>query len=248
MKKPMVGGAHPTWLDSWPQTYQEAVALQEELRRRVRLVPLARPPRLVGGADAICDRQDRQIFGAIAVFTYPELELVEEAGAAGEVPFPYRTGLLSFREIPVLAQAFGKLRQAPEVLLVDGQGIAHPRGLGLASHLGLVLDLPTVGLAKSRLVGEGPEPGWEAGSAAPLSYQGKLVGLILRTQNGRKPLYLSPGHRITLEECREIGLGCVTKYRIPLPLRQADLLTRRLRAAAPGQAAKPGETGFGRPR
>ena len=184
---------------------------------------LPRPPRLVGGADAICDREDRRIFGAIAVYTYPDLELVEEVWAAGEVPFPYRTGLLSFREIPILAEAFRKLKNPPEVLLVDGQGIAHPRGLGLASHLGLVLDIPTVGLAKSRLVGAGPEPGWAAGSASPLSYQGKVVGLILRTINGRKPLYLSPGHRITLVECREIGLGCVTKYRIPLPLRQADL-------------------------
>ncbi len=114
---------------------------------------------------------------------------------------------------------------------MDGQGIAHPRGLGLAAHLGLVLELPTIGLAKSRLVGEGPEPGFKAGSASELIWQGKVVGLILRTVSGRKPLYLSPGHLITLKECREIGLGCVTKYRIPLPLRQADLLSRRLRAA-----------------
>jgi len=105
-----------------------------------------------------------------------------------------------------------------------------------------------VGLAKSRLVGAGPEPGWAAGSTSPLSYQGKVVGLILRTINGRKPLYLSPGHRITLAECREIGLGCVTKYRIPLPLRQADHLTRRLKAAAPGQATESGQTGLERPR
>jgi deoxyribonuclease V len=222
-------------LDNWPRTYQDAVALQEALRDRVKLSPLKRPPRLVGGADAICTRGETLIFGAIAVYTYPDLELVEEGWAAGEVPFPYRTGLLSFREIPVLAQAFGRLKQRPEVLLVDGQGIAHPRGLGLASHLGLVLEAPTIGMAKSRLVGEGPEPGWEAGSASPLTWQGKVVGLILRTQNGRKPLYLSPGHLITLKECREIGLGCVTKYRIPLPLRQADLLTRRLKAAAPGR-------------
>jgi deoxyribonuclease V len=234
-------------LKNWPQTYQEAVALQQELRGRVRLTPLPGPPRLVGGADAICDRQDRLIFGAVAVFTYPDLKLVEEVWAAGETPFPYRTGLLSFREIPVLAQAFAKLRQPPDVLLVDGQGIAHPRGLGLASHLGLVLEVPTVGLAKSRLVGEGPEPGWEAGSASPLTWQGKVVGLILRTVSGRKPLYLSPGHLITLAECREIGLGCVRKYRIPLPLRAADHLTRRLKAAALDQAGASVGTRPGRP-
>jgi len=233
----MVGNAHPTpdnYLASWPKTYQEAVALQEELRQRVQLTPLPNPPRFVGGADAICDKADRRIFGAIAVFSYPELELVEEAGAADVCPFPYRTGLLSFREVPILAAAFRKLRQRPDVLLVDGQGLAHPRGLGLATHLGLVLDLPCIGLAKSRLVGTGEEPGDAAGAASPLVYQGRVVGLILRTQKGRKPFYLSPGHKITLEASREIVMGSVRRYRSPLPLRHADLLSRRLRSNESG--------------
>ncbi|MCL4500795.1 MAG: endonuclease V [Deltaproteobacteria bacterium] len=219
-------------LSSWPKTYQEAIAVQEELRHRVRLQPLPRPPRLVAGADAITDRADRKIFGAIAVYSYPELELLEEATAAGESPFPYRTGLLSFREVPILAEAFGKLKNHPDVVLVDGQGIAHPRGLGLASHLGLVLKLPAIGAAKSRLVGVGEQPALMAGAGSPLVYQGITVGLILRTQKGIRPLYLSPGHLITLEESRAITLGCVTKYRIPQPLRQADQLTRRLKTAA----------------
>ena len=221
-------------LTSWPKTYQEAVALQEKLRHRVRLVPLAQPPRLVAGADAICDRQDRRIFGAVAVYSFPEMELVEEAGVAGDCPFPYRTGLLSFREVPILAAAFQRLRQKPDVLLVDGQGIAHPRGLGLASHLGLVLNIPTIGVAKSRLVGKGEEPDWEAGAESPLIWEGQVVGLILRTVSGKKPLYLSVGHRLTLPESHEIVLACVRRYRIPVPLRQADLLSRRLRAATPG--------------
>jgi len=219
---------------SWPKTYQEAVALQEKLRHRVRLVPLSRPPRLVGGADAICDRTGHRIFGALVVFTYPELKLVEEAGAQGVCPFPYRTGLLSFREVPVLAAAYQKLRQPPDVLLVDGQGLAHPRGLGLASHLGLVLEVPTIGVAKSRLVGEGEEPDLKAGAASPLVWQGRVVGLILRTQDGRKPFYLSPGHLITLEEARDIVLGCVGRWRAPEPLRLADRLSRQLRALAQG--------------
>jgi len=223
----MVGSAHPT--PEWPTTYQEAVALQEELRRRVRLVPLPRPPRLVAGADAICDRTDTRIFGAVAVYSYPRLELVEEAGVEGDCPFPYRTGLLSFREVPILAAALAQLKERPDVVLVDGQGIAHPRGLGLATHLGLVADIPTIGVAKSRLVGEGQEPDIGAGSYKPLIWKEKQVGLILRTQTGKNPLYLSPGHRITLPQCLEITLGCVTKYRIPLPVRQADLLSRRLR-------------------
>ncbi|MHB8067110.1 MAG: endonuclease V [Desulfobaccales bacterium] len=214
----------------WPKTYQEAVALQAQLRHRVRLVPLTNPPRFVGGADAICDRADTKIFGAIVVYSYPELELVEEAGVAGVCPFPYRTGLLSFREVPILAAAFKKLRQPPDVLLVDGQGLAHPRGLGLATHLGLVLDLPTIGVAKSRLVGHGEEPGLEAGAASPLILAGKVVGMILRTQPGKKPFYLSPGHKITLGQAREIVMGCVRRYRSPEPLRQADGLSRRLRS------------------
>lgn len=206
------------------------MALQEELRHRVELVPLTRPPRLVAGVDAICDREDKRIFGAAAVYRYPELELVEESGVAGECPFPYRTGLLSFREVPILMAALQRLQARPDVVLVDGQGIAHPRGLGLASHLGLVAELPTIGVAKSRLVGEGAEPGPAAGSCRALIWQGKQVGLILRTQTDIRPLYVSPGHRITLAESLEITLGCVSRYRLPLPVRQADLLSRRLRA------------------
>ncbi len=214
----------------WPKTYQEAVVLQEELRHRVELIPLAGPPRLVAGVDAICDRGDRHIFGAAALYRYPELELLEEAGAAGECPFPYRTGLLSFREVPILAAALAQLKVRPDVVLVDGQGMAHPRGLGLASHLGVVAEVPTIGVAKSRLVGEKVEPDLAAGSSKALIVKGKQVGWILRTREGIKPLYVSPGHRITLPECLEITLGCVSRYRLPLPVRQADLLSRRLRA------------------
>lgn len=221
------GAAPPS---DWPTTYQEAVAVQEELRHRVRLVPLARPPRLVAGVDAICERGDKRIFGAAALYRYPEMELLEEAGAAGECPFPYRTGLLSFREVPILLAALAQLKGRPDVVLVDGQGIAHPRGLGLAAHLGLAADLPTIGVAKSRLVGEGSEPDQAAGSYKPLIWKGKQVGLILRTQKSIKPLYVSPGHRVTGPECLEITLGCVTRYRLPLPVRQADILSRRLRA------------------
>jgi deoxyribonuclease V len=214
----------------WPKTYAEAVALQEELRHRVELVPLVGPVRLVAGVDAICDRGDSRIFGAAALYRYPELELVEEAGAAGECPFPYRTGLLSFREVPILAAALAQLHERPDVVLVDGQGIAHPRGLGLAAHLGLVAEVPTIGVAKSRLVGEDIEPDLAAGSFKALIWKGKQVGWILRTREGIKPLYVSPGHCITLPECLEITLKCVTRYRLPLPVRQADLLSRRLRA------------------
>jgi deoxyribonuclease V len=212
-----------------PLSLAAARELQESLRHRVRLTPLARPPQLVGGADAICDRRERLIFGAVAVFTYPELELVEEAAVSGLCPFPYRTGLLSFREVPILTAACRRLRHLPDLLLVDGQGIAHPRGLGLASHLGLVLDRPTLGVAKSRLLGEYTEPDEAAGSRTPLIWQGKEVGLVVRTRTGVRPLYVSSGHRCSLRETVAIVLGCLKGYRLPEPLRRADWLSRRLR-------------------
>jgi deoxyribonuclease V len=213
----------------YPKNYREAVAWQEGNEGRVRLEPLPRPPRLVGGADAAYDRAARRIFGAIAVFSYPDLTLVEEAGLSGPCPFPYIPGLLSFREAPIIMEVWKKLRRLPEVLLVDGQGIAHPRGLGIASHLGLLLDIPTIGVAKSKLVGEGKEPGKRAGAASPLIWEGQSVGWILRTRTGIRPLFVSPGHRVSLMDSREITLACVGKYRSPEPLRRADQLSRTLR-------------------
>lgn len=219
----------------YPQDYHEAVAWQEARRGEVRLVPLPRPPRWVGGADASYDRAARRVYGAMAVFSYPDLTLVEEATLEGPCPFPYIPGLLSFREAPILVEIWKRLNRRPEVLLVDGQGIAHPRNLGIASHLGLLLATPTIGVAKSRLVGEGEEPAPEAGAASPLLYQGSAVGWILRTRAGVRPLYVSPGHRVTLTDAREIVLGCVRKYRIPEPLRRADRLSRLKRAGLQAQ-------------
>ena len=214
----------------WPKTYQEAVALQEELRHRVELVPLARPVRLVAGVDAICDRGDRRIFGAAALYRYPELELVEEAGAAGECPFPYRTGLLSFREVPILAAALAQLHERPDVVLVDGQGMAHPRGLGLATHLGLVAEVPTIGVAKSRLVGEGSGAGPGGRVIQGIDLERKTGGMDPADPTGHKTalcLSRTPHHAAGMSgdhpEVRH-------RYRLPLPVRQADLLSRRLRA------------------
>ncbi len=216
---------------SYPENYQEAVAWQEARRGEVRLEPLPRPPRLVGGSDASYSRAEKRIFGALAVFTYPGLDLVEEAALDGPCPFPYIPGLLSFREAPIIVEIWKKLTHRPDVLLVDGQGIAHPRGLGIAAHLGLLLDVPTIGVAKSRLVGEGDEPGREAGAATQLSWQGRMVGWVLRTRRGVKPLFVSPGHRVDCADSREITLGCVRGYRLPEPVRWADMLSRRWRAA-----------------
>jgi deoxyribonuclease V len=219
----------------YPQNYQEAVAWQEARRGEVRLAPLPRPPRWVGGADASYDRGERRVFGAIAVYSYPDLTLVEEAQLAGPCPFPYIPGLLSFREAPIIVEVWKRLNRRPEVLLVDGQGVAHPRGLGLASHLGILLAAPTIGVAKSRLVGEGKEPEAAAGAATPLVYQGQVVGWVLRTRTGVRPVYVSPGHRVSLTDAREIALGCVKKCRVPEPLRRADRLSRLKRTGFQAQ-------------
>jgi deoxyribonuclease V len=220
---------------NYPRNYHEAVAWQEARRGEVRLEPLPWPPALVGGADAAYDRAGKRVYGTLAVFTYPDLTLVEEAALEGPCPFPYLPGLLSFREAPIILEIWQKLTRRPEVLLVDGQGIAHPRGLGLAAHLGLLLDIPAIGVAKSRLVGEGEEPGREMGAATPLCWQGQAVGWILRTRTGIKPLYVSPGHRVSLADCREIVLGCVRGYRLPEPLRRADRLSRQKRSDSQAQ-------------
>jgi len=215
----------------YPKDYQDAVAWQVARQGEVRVEPLPRLPRWVGGADASYDRAKRRVYGAIAVYTYPALDLVEEATLDGPCPFPYIPGLLSFREAPIIVEVWKRLNRRPEVLLVDGQGISHPRGLGIAAHLGLLLDVPTIGVAKSRLVGEGEAPAPEAGATTQLIWQDQVVGWILRSRTGIQPLYVSPGHRVSLADCRTITLGCVRKYRLPEPLRRADRLSRQCRTA-----------------
>lgn len=223
-------------LSSWPRTAKEAVACQQAWKDKVRLVRLPASPRLVAGVDAAYAKGGSAIFGAVVVMSLPELALVEEVGATGEQHFPYIPGLLSFREIPILIAALKKIRHPPDVILVDGQGIAHPRGLGLATHLGLLIGLPTIGCAKSRLIGEAAEPGVDVGSVSPLEYHHQIVGLALRSRRACKPLYLSPGHLITLPEALQVVQQCLRKYRLPLPLREAHLLSQRLRAAAGSSA------------
>jgi deoxyribonuclease V len=219
----------------YPKNYHEAVDWQEARRGEVRLEPLPRSPQWVGGSDASYDRAEKRVFGAIAVFSYPYLTTVEEAAEDGPCPFPYIPGLLSFREAPIILEIWKKLTQLPDVLLVDGQGIAHPRGLGIAAHLGILLNVPTIGVAKSKLVGDGEEPKKEAGAASPLFWHGQMVGWILRTRTEVQPVYVSPGHRVSLTDCMEITLGCVRKYRLPEPLRRADHLSRHWRAVFQAQ-------------
>lgn len=217
----------------WDLGYREAAALQSELAARVRLLPLPlRRIRRVAGAD-IAVSGDTGV-AAVVVFDFPSLEIVEECAAAAELSFPYVPGLLSFREIPALAECLREVRTPFDVLLCDGQGVAHPRRFGLASHLGLLLRKPTVGCAKSRLVGEHGAVGPGRGDFSPLMHKGKRVGCALRTRDGVRPVYVSPGHLVDHASSRRIVLACATRFRIPEPTRQADRLAgeekRRLEA------------------
>ncbi len=162
----------------WPQTRAEALACQELLRSRVRFQPLPLAPRLVAGVDAAYSKTEAAIFGAVVVMVLPECTVIESAEAIGRVNVPYIPGLLSFREAPILLAALQKIRQKPDVILVDAQGLAHPRGLGLAAHLGLLVGIPTIGCAKSRLCGDFGELNLEAGSFRPLIWEKRQVGWV----------------------------------------------------------------------
>ncbi len=192
---------------------------QKRLSSHIRIAPLSRRVASIGGVDVSVSRG--MLIGCIAVFSCPALDLQEYAVATIPETVPYIPGYLSFREVPVLLRCYKKLSRKPDVLLVDGQGIAHPRALGLASHLGILLNIPTIGCAKSHLYGSYHDPGQQRGDAAPLYDSEHELGIVLRTRNGVKPLFVSPGHLVDLQDCRKYVLMSSVKYRIPEPIRFA---------------------------
>jgi len=219
------------YLHPWDVTPREAVKIQKALCGKLRLGEnmFSGHPRWVGGADISYTRGDDRFFAAIVILEWPSLRTVEEATHAEKVTFPYVPGLLSFREGPPLIRAFEKLKRAPDVVLFDGQGIAHPRGIGLASHMGILLNVASVGCAKTKLVGEHGEVGEAAGDYAELVFGGRAVGAVLRTKDRVKPIYVSQGHRVGLRQSIRLALSCCRGYRIPEPVRQAHLLVNRMR-------------------
>lgn len=220
-------------LHDWTVEYGEAVVLQRELAGRVRLEnAVPSPLRTVAGVDASYEKNGDHFFASVVVLSYPDLQVIEVASASSRVSFPYIPGLLSFRELPVVLEAFRNLKTVPDVILVDGQGIAHPRRLGLASHLGLWLDIPTVGCAKTRLCGDCADPGPTRGDREPLSLGGETVGTVLTTRDGISPLFISPGHLIEIDAAADLVLNCCQGYRVPEPTRLAHLETNRRRAEA----------------
>lgn len=217
-------------LHDWSVDYREAVGIQDRLKGRLILRGKV-PPRMktAAGADISYSKGDDLFFAAVVLLRLPDLEVIEEASASGRVGFPYIPGLLTFREGPILCRAFEKLSRIPDIILFDGQGIAHPRGFGLASHMGLLLDVPSVGCAKKRLVGTHSDVGEAPGDHAGLRLDGKVVGAALRTKKRVKPVFVSPGHRIGLDGALRTVLRCTAGYRIPEPIRQAHLAVNRLR-------------------
>lgn len=212
-------------LHRWDVSLEEAAEIQRDLRRRVSLVDGFPELRLVAGVDVCVPAGTNEGHAAVAILSLPDFELVEVRKATRTLTFPYIPGFLSFRETPVVFAAFEKVVHVPDVIIVDGQGIAHPRGLGIAAHLGLLLDVPAVGCAKSHLFGVYEEPGPERGAATPLlDRDGKPIGNVVRTRTGTKPVFVSPGHKVSFESSVRIVLDCSPKYRLPEPIRAAHRL------------------------
>lgn len=212
-------------LHPWNLPPDEAKALQIRLRDRLVLAWDGRPVHTIGGVDVSIPGD--QARAAIVVLHYPSLAPLDSAVAAVPLAFPYVPGLLSFREGPAILAAWSRLATLPDLVMFDGQGIAHPRGLGIAAHMGLWLDRPTLGVAKSRLYGRHAEPGPEPGSTADLYSQeaaARLIGAVLRTKARSQPLYISPGHLIDVPHAVEFVLKSVTRYRLPEPTRWAHLV------------------------
>ena len=206
----------------WKVTPARARAIQSRLAGLVETRDRLGPVRTVGGTDLAFEDGGRTARAAVVVLAFPSLELLDWAVARKPVGFPSVPGLLSFREIPALLAAWRKLKARPDVVLCDGQGRAHPRRIGIASHFGLVADVPTVGVAKSRLVGSHREPGAKRGAAARLMDGDEQIGLVLRTRDGVRPLYVSTGHRVSLPTAKKLVLACAPNYRLPETTRWAD--------------------------
>lgn len=200
---------------SWNPSPLEAVALQKELYGRLILTDQLGTVRRVAGVDVGFEAGGTIARAAAVVLRYPELELLETAVAHRPTEFPYIPGLLSFRELPAVLDALQQLREPPDLLLCDGQGIAHPRRFGIAAHLGLLTGIPSIGVAKTRLCGVHDEPPDRRGAWTPLYIKDEIIGVVLRTRIGVKPLYISSGHRISLETAIAYVMGCCTHYRLP---------------------------------
>jgi deoxyribonuclease V len=217
----------------WPKSTDRAIALQMSLRDQVVTHDDLPPINLVAGVDVGFETGGQVARAGVAVLSFPELTVVESVVAREPVRFPYVPGFLSFREVPVIIKALKKLRFIPDVILCDGQGYAHPRRFGIACHLGVLVDTPTVGVAKSRLVGTYEEVGIEKGATCELMHRSEEIGKVVRTRTGALPLFVSLGHRVSLDTAVALTLACTTRYRLPETTRAAHRLASDLHKRIP---------------
>ncbi len=219
----------------WNLSYRRAAEMQARLAPRLVIRGGPRRPTTVAGADISYEKKSDRFFATVLLLDYNTMEVIEERRASGKSDFPYIPGLLSFREAPLLIRAFRKLKGKPDVILFDGQGIAHPRRFGLAAHMGLILGRPSIGVAKSVLVGTFEEPGAARGNHTPMRHAGETVGSALRTRDRVKPVYVSPGHEVGHAAARRIVLACGRGYRLPEPTRLAHHAVNRFRLEMRGR-------------
>jgi deoxyribonuclease V len=216
-------------LHDWDVSPREAVELQKSLRERVVLAPPTRPIETIAGTDISFNKYSTTLYAGIVVLRLPSLEVIEEVGVVSETRFPYVPGLLSFRETPSVLEAWAKLKTEPDAVMFDGQGLAHPRRVGIACHVGLLIERPTLGCAKSVLVGKYEEPPAGRGSWSPLVDKGETVGAAVRTKDRVQPIFVSPGHLIDLKSAINLTLASDGGYRQPEPTRLAHHLVNALR-------------------
>ena len=214
-------------LHSWEVNPQEAIKIQKDLKSKISLKKSFSKIDKIAGAD-VSYYKNKMIAGVI-VFEFPNLKAIEKQSFISPVNFPYIPGLLTFREGPSILAAFKKIKNEPDIILFDGQGIAHPRRMGIATHLGLFLDKPTIGCAKSRLSGKYTSVGEEKGDYAPLKEGEEILGAVLRTRKKVKPIFVSPGYKIDLPNSIEIVLKCIVKYRLPVPVRETHIFVNQIR-------------------
>jgi len=215
----------------WRISINEAREIQNKLRSQVILessTPL-KSIKTIAAADISYSLRDKNLFAAVVLFSFPGFKLISAKALKSEANFPYVPGYLSFREIPALISIFEGLNEDVDVILCDGHGIAHPRRFGIASHIGVILDKPSIGCAKSRLIGCYAEPSPEKEAHSNLFDGDEKIGIVLRTRKNVKPLFISPGHKLNFDDCRTIVLNCLSRYRIPEPLRFAHTYVNRIR-------------------
>jgi len=216
-------------LHNWNMTVKKAIELQKSLAGQVQVRRFNKKLKTIGGLDCAFTDDKKNIIACVVVMSAKTFEIIETSYTVQVVNFPYIPGLLSFREAPACLAAIEKLTVIPDCFIVDGQGIAHPRRLGIASHLGLFLDVPTIGCAKSRLIGDFTPPASRKGSTSPLTDKDEIIGSVVRARNNVKPVFVSVGNKCRLSDAIRIVLNCCTKYRLPEPSRLAHQIVTRLK-------------------